>query len=196
MQSEDVAESAAAAGYVVRVAVIPPGEEKETAFQKELQALVAYLKLTPLAPEPQHNTLVTIDAAHQPHGLCAIDCYYVLSQGQSCAVVTVMPRGKPLIDSIEEELIAASERPGEQQPRQLDLIVEGMSQLAMGLKTMHDKGVYWRDCKVDNVVLLGGRYPSAGFWARLRVTMPHYPAPWRACTLVRLTDYVARTAQR
>jgi hypothetical protein len=57
--------------------------------------------------------------------------------------------GKPLIDVIEEELVSASEMPGEQQPRQTGAVVKGMSQLALGLKAMHEKNVYWRDCKVD-----------------------------------------------
>ncbi len=61
MQSEDVAGSPAAQGDVVRVAVSPPGPEQEFAFQKELQALVAYLKLTPHKDEPKRNELVRPD---------------------------------------------------------------------------------------------------------------------------------------
>ena len=61
VQSEDVAGSPAAQGDVVRVAVSPPGPEQEFAFQKEMQALVAYLKLTPLKDEPKRNELVRHD---------------------------------------------------------------------------------------------------------------------------------------
>ena len=155
-KSEDVVGSKSAAGYVVRVAVSPPGPDQEFAFQKELQALVAYLKLTSLDPEPKHNTVVAISKDLQPSGLCKVHCYYVLAKASSRVVITVMPLGKPLIDVIEEELIAASEQPGEQQPRQTDVVVTGMSQLAMGLKGMHEKNIYWRDCKVDNVVIVDG----------------------------------------
>lgn len=75
-KSEDVAGSEAAAGFVVRVAVSPPGADQEFAFQKELQALVAYLKLTPLAGEPTRNAVVTISSDEQPVGLCKVNCYY------------------------------------------------------------------------------------------------------------------------
>jgi hypothetical protein len=74
-RSEDVA-GAAAAGFVVRVAVSPPGADQEFSFQKELQALIAYLKLTPLAGDPVRNTVVTIASDEQPVGLCKINCYY------------------------------------------------------------------------------------------------------------------------
>ena len=73
----------------------------------------------------------------------------VVAKENQRAVITVMPMGKPLIDVIEEELVSASEMPGEQQPRQTGAVVKGMSQLALGLKAMHEKNVYWRDCKVD-----------------------------------------------
>ena len=39
-------------------------------------------------------------------------------------------------------------------------VVKGMSELAMGLKSMHAKSIYWRDCKVDNVVLVNDRCGS------------------------------------
>lgn len=75
-KSEDVAGSETAAGYVVRVAVSPPGADQEFSFQKELQALIAYLKLTPLAGEPTRNAVVTLSSDEQPVGLCKISCYY------------------------------------------------------------------------------------------------------------------------
>jgi len=124
-KSEDVAGSAAAQGDVVRVAVSPPGPEQEFAFQKELQALVAYLKLTPLGDEPKLNQLVRISRDQQPSGLCRVLAYFVIAREKQRAVITIMPLGKPLIDVIEEELISASERPGEQQPRQTDVVSVG-----------------------------------------------------------------------
>ena len=66
------------------------------------------------------NELVRISKDQQPAGLCRVKCYYVVAKDQMRAVITVMPLGKPLIDVIEEELISASEHPGEQQPRQTD----------------------------------------------------------------------------
>jgi len=75
------------------------------------------------------------------------------------ALITIMPRGKPLIELIEEDLAEAGEAEarGEVRERDLGMIVGGVSQLAVALKKMHDAKVYWRDCKVDNVVLIGNR---------------------------------------
>ena len=63
-----------------------------------------------------------IPREHQPSGLCGVSAYFVIAREQQRAVITIMPLGKPLIDVIEEELISASERPGEQQPRQTDVV--------------------------------------------------------------------------
>jgi len=65
---------------------------------------------------------VRIPRDHQPSGLCGVSAYFVIAREQQRAVITMMPLGKPLIDVIEEELISASERPGEQQPRQTDVV--------------------------------------------------------------------------
>ncbi|KAJ1491695.1 hypothetical protein T484DRAFT_1773766 [Baffinella frigidus] len=152
---------------VVRVTVIPPGDNQELAFDKELQALIAYLKLMKgeSSGAPVRDQFVEIRREDQPAGLCRTDAYYIVTTEGRRVVFTVMPLGIPLMNIIEDQLVLASE--GGQQERDLGSVLAGMSQLATALKMMHGKAVYWRDCKmrldpylrralrVDNVVFVG-----------------------------------------
>eukprot|EP00960_Hanusia_phi_P046899 758095-Hanusia_phi.AAC.2 len=153
-RSEDVAPEAA--GMVVRVTVAPSGRGQEFLFQKELQGLSAYLKLINLPDtNPRTNGVMLLAEEKQPLGICPLYAYYIRKIESYMAIITIMPYGKPLMDDIEEQLVAASEGVGGAS-RDVDSMVVGISRLAIALKYMHDNGIHWRDCKVDNIILIEG----------------------------------------
>ncbi|EKX43137.1 hypothetical protein GUITHDRAFT_140714 [Guillardia theta CCMP2712] len=153
-RSEDVAPGAS--GLVVRVTVAPSGRGQEFLFQKELQGLSAYLKLVNLPDtNPRTNGVISLVEEKQPLGICPIQAYYIRKIESYMAIITIMPYGKPLMDDIEEQLVAASEGVGGAS-RDVDSMVVGISRLAVALKYMHDNAIHWRDCKVDNIILIGG----------------------------------------
>jgi len=155
------------AASVIRIAVIPPGGNQEVAFEKELQALKAYLKLTKSGgSEPPRDKFVEIPREEQPVGLCRTDAFFIVTTEGRRAVFTIMPLGTPLMHVIEEQLVLASQG-GEQAPRDLEGVIRGVSQLAVALKTMHKNAVYWRDCKVRGPSARPSRAPS-GAEARAR----------------------------
>jgi len=91
---------------VIRVTVIPPGDNQEMAFDKELQALVAYLKLMEgESSEPVREQFVEIRREDQPAGLCRTDAYYIVATEGRRVVFTVMPLGIPLMNIIEDQLV-------------------------------------------------------------------------------------------
>lgn len=92
---------------VVRVTVIPPGDNQELAFDKELQALIAYLKLMKgeSSGAPVRDQFVEIRREDQPAGLCRTDAYYIVTTEGRRVVFTVMPLGIPLMNIIEDQLV-------------------------------------------------------------------------------------------
>ena len=141
--------------FVVRIVAAPPGPSEEYSLQKEVKALNAYLKLCTIPEQAPINDRATyIHREHQPRGLCNIDAYYIDTTTGCKKVFTIMPLGRPLMDVIEEQLVSASEG-GEKKPKNLSQLIGWISQIARALKMMHSKGVYWRDCKLDNIILIG-----------------------------------------
>ena len=141
--------------FVVRIVAAPPGPSEEYSLLKEVKALNAYLKLCSISEQNPVNDRVTyIKREHQPRGLCNIDAYYIDTTAGCKKVYTVMPLGRPLMDVIEEQLVSASEG-GDKKPKNLSQLIGWISQIARALKMMHSKGVFWRDCKLDNIILIG-----------------------------------------
>jgi hypothetical protein len=141
--------------FVVRIVAAPPGPSEEYSLLKEVKALNAYLKLCTIAEQtPINDQVVHIQRQHQPRGLCNIDAYYIDTTTGCKKVFTIMPLGRPLMDIIEEQLVSASEG-GDKKPKNLTQLIGWISQIARALKMMHSKGVHWRDCKMDNIILIG-----------------------------------------
>ena len=144
-------------GLVLRVVNARVSAAGDQCFAKEVLAVRAFLKLRGESDVPEVGKVVMLDEAKQPPGLCPIFCYLIVNEEGSGVrkIFTVMPKAIPIMTVIEGQLQAA-EAGGENATRDLSQLVKWMSQVACGMRFMHKKGVFWRDCKLDNIVLVNG----------------------------------------
>jgi len=142
---------------VLRVVNARVGAAGDQCFAKEVLAVRAFLKLRGEGDVPEVGKVVMLDEAKQPPGLCPIYGYLIVNEEGSGVrkIFTVMPKAIPIMTVIEGQLQAA-EAGGENATRDLSQLVKWMSQVACGMRFMHKKGVFWRDCKLDNIVLVNG----------------------------------------
>jgi serine/threonine protein kinase len=154
-RSEDVG-GEDAAGSVLRVVTAGAGKAGDTCLEKEVQAVKAFLKLMDDSDGPKDDEVVLLGMDKQPPGLCPIYAYLIVRKAEIRKIYTIMPLAKPLMDVVADQLELASSQAQGDIKFDVAEVVRWISQIAMAIRFMHTKGVFWRDCKLDNIVLVGG----------------------------------------
>ena len=148
-------EAGGSAETVLRVVSAKEGPLGNACFDKEVKAVRAFLKLMDESDTPVTGQVVMLNVNKQPPGMCNIYGYLIDNINGVRRIFTVMPLARPLMEIIEDQLQAAQSG-GEGVARDTSQLVKWMSQVAVALKYMHKKGVFWRDCKLDNIVIVNG----------------------------------------
>jgi serine/threonine protein kinase len=154
-RSEEVG-GPSAAGTVLRVVTAVAGRAGDTCLEKEVQAVKAFLKLIGDTNGPRDDEVVMLGTDKQPPGLCPMYSYLIVRKAEIRKIFTVMPLAKPMMDVVADQLELASSQAQGDIKFDVAEVVRWISQIAMAMRFMHTKGVFWRDCKLDNIVLVEG----------------------------------------